>query len=73
MRYALYVAALLSDVLVLAVLGFMLWQVCTGTCSPSILFILALALHAWFKAGGFDTWRPSRVRTAMARMKALGL
>jgi hypothetical protein len=70
MRYMIWMGALLSDVVLFGALAFLIYD--QGITLLTVIFG-ALAVAAFRESGGFDTWRPSKIRAFLHNARSVGL
>ena len=66
----LWSLACVSDLILLAVICMVFWS---GGITPGIVILVVLALGAWKRAGGFDNWRPSKIRRFRENARKMGI
>lgn len=74
MRYALLVGAWISELLFFSAVALVAHSTITGSIGllVGVLFIY-LGFRAWKSVGGFDPWRPSKIRQHLQSLKEAGL
>jgi len=70
MRYLLQVFVMLSDIIIFAVMGMVLyidWR------NPITWIVILFAFSVWKKTGAFEAWNPKTIRQFLRNAKEIGL
>lgn len=71
MRYAIQIMVMLSDVAVFLMCGYFIHVM--GWNNMMAWIIIALVFAAFNKAGAFEAWKPSVIKSFLKNAKDLGL
>lgn len=69
MKWFLQIACMISDLAVFIAAGYVLWT----NLNIATLILAIAALRVWYNTGGFEAWRPSKIRQFMRNAKEIGL
>ena len=76
MRYLVQIMMMLADVIFLFMMGLGMYSVTSepiDICFFIAVILICLAVWQWDKLGGFNAWRPAKVKRFLENAKKQGL